>query len=92
LSITEWAFEHFDQISQDLNENSKTYMEALMEKTFPNGTPSNDSAAYTNYTMAVVSLFLDPHSGTVEMNEGIVTPKMIIYLVSAVILTCENLV
>src|SRR3984957_12121244 len=73
LSITEWAFEHLDQISQDLNENSKTYMEATMEKTFPNGSPLNDSAAYT---MAVVSLFLDPHSGTVEMNEGIVTPKM----------------
>ena len=64
-------------------------MEAIMEKTFPSGSPSNDSTAYT---MAVVSLFLDPHSGTVEMSEGIVTPKMIIYLVSVVILTCENLV
>ena len=42
-------------------------MEAIMEKTFPNESPSNDSTAYT---MAVVSLFLDPHSGTVEMNEG----------------------
>src|SRR5436309_1501632 len=43
LSITEWAFEHLDdQIdSQDFNENSKTYMEAIMEKTFPNGSPSN---------------------------------------------------
>ena len=60
-----------------------------MEKTFLNGSPSNDSMAYT---MAVVSLFLDPHSGTAEMSEGIVTPKMIIYLVSVVILTCENLV
>jgi len=91
LSITEWAFEHLDdQIdSQDLNEDSKTYMEAIMEKTFPSGSPSNDSTAYT---MAVVSLFLDPHSGTAEMSEGIVTPKMIIYLVSVVILTCENLV
>ncbi|CAI2186982.1 17540_t:CDS:2, partial [Funneliformis geosporum] len=28
----------------------------------------------------VISLFLDPHNGTVEMNEGIVTLIMIIYL------------
>mgnify|MGYP006165188911 CR=1 FL=1 len=51
-----------------------------MEKVFPNGPPSNDSAAFT---IAVVSLFLDPQSGTVEMNEKIVVPKMAIYLVSA---------
>ena len=50
-----------------------------MDKVFPSGSPLNNSTAFT---MAVVSLFLDPYSGTVEMNEGIVTPKMITYLVS----------
>lgn len=49
-----------------------------MEKVFPKGSPSNDSTAFT---MAVVELFLDPHSGTVDMNEKIVAPKMLIYLV-----------
>jgi hypothetical protein len=84
LPVTEWAFEHLDDPINP-GEDSKTYIEAIMDKVFPNGSPSNDS---TTFTMAVVSLFLDPHSGTVEMNEGIVTPKMITYLVSA-ILTCE---
>lgn len=49
-----------------------------MEKVFPKGSPSNDSTAFT---MAVVELFLDYCSGTVDMNEKIVVPKMLIYLV-----------
>ncbi|CAI2188117.1 17864_t:CDS:2, partial [Funneliformis geosporum] len=58
-------------------EYTKTYMEAIMEKVFPNGLTSNNSTAYI---MAVVSLFLDPHSGTIDMNEGIVILLMIIHL------------
>ncbi|CAI2196001.1 18972_t:CDS:2, partial [Funneliformis geosporum] len=79
LSMTEWAFDHLDDPidSQDPSEYSKTYMEAIMEKVFPNESPSNNSTAYI---MAVIYLFLDPHSGIVEMNERIVIPKMIIYL------------
>ncbi|CAB5381578.1 unnamed protein product [Rhizophagus irregularis] len=57
--------------------HSKTYMEIITEKVFPKGSPSNDSTAFT---MAVVELFLDPCSGTVDMNKKIVVPKMLIYL------------
>jgi hypothetical protein len=69
--------EHLDDPIGPL-ENSKTYMEIIMEKVFPKGSPSNDSTAFT---MAVVELFLDPCSGTVDMNEKFVAPKMLIYLV-----------
>ncbi|CAB4415784.1 unnamed protein product [Rhizophagus irregularis] len=58
-------------------ENSKTYMEFIMEKVFPKGSPSNYSAAFT---IAIVELFLDPHSSTEKMNEKIVASKMSIYL------------
>ena len=55
--------EHLDDPIGPL-ENSKTYMEIIMEKVFPEGSPSSDSTAFT---MAVVELFLDPCSGTVDM-------------------------
>jgi len=81
LPMTKWAFEHLDDPIDPLlysDENSKTYIESIIEKVFPDGSPSNDS---TVFIMAVVTLFLDPHSGTVEMNEKILSPKMKIYLV-----------
>ncbi|RGB30081.1 hypothetical protein C1646_765796 [Rhizophagus diaphanus] len=46
-------------------------------KSICKGSPSNDS---TVFTMAVVELILDPCSGTVDLNEKIVAPKMLIYL------------
>jgi hypothetical protein len=41
----------------------------------------------TSFTMAIVELFLDPHSGTVEMNEKDVAPKMLIYLYVGIVTT-----
>ncbi|CAB4382112.1 unnamed protein product [Rhizophagus irregularis] len=70
------AFEHLNDPIGPL-ENSKTYMEFIMEKVFPKGSPSNYSAAFT---IAIVKLFLDPHSSTEKMNEKIVASKMSIYL------------
>ncbi|CAG8632675.1 12275_t:CDS:2, partial [Funneliformis mosseae] len=52
----------------------------ITEWAFENLDNPIDSQDLSECTMAVISLFLDPHSGTVEMNEGVVTPKMIIYL------------
>ncbi|PKK61583.1 hypothetical protein RhiirC2_870508 [Rhizophagus irregularis] len=68
--------------------HSKTYMEIITEKVFPKGSPSNDSTAFT---MAVVELFLDPCSGTVDMNKKIVVPKMLIYLFMDVRYMTSNL-
>ncbi|CAI2199304.1 6440_t:CDS:2, partial [Funneliformis geosporum] len=64
------AFDHLDDLinSQNPSEYSKTYMKAIMEKVFPNELFSNNSTAYI---MAIVFLFLDPHSGTDELNENV---------------------
>ncbi|CAB4388469.1 unnamed protein product [Rhizophagus irregularis] len=72
----QWKYLFDHQIIRQLP-HSKTYMEIITEKVFPKGSPSNDSTAFT---MAVVELFLDPCSGTVDMNKKIVVPKMLIYL------------
>ena len=58
LPETKWAFNHLDELIDPLesNEKSQTYMEAILEKVFPNSSPSNDLTAFT---MAVVGLFLD---------------------------------
>ncbi|RIA98241.1 hypothetical protein C1645_812958 [Glomus cerebriforme] len=77
LPTIEWAFEHLDNQIDILDFDSKTFMEIILEKVFSNGSPSNNLTAFT---MAVIVLFLDPHSGTVEMNKRIVALKMIIYL------------
>ena len=61
LPATEWAFKHLDE-PVDLIE-SQTYIAAILQTVFSNGSPSNDSTAFT---MAVSTLFLDPHSDTVK--------------------------
>lgn len=70
LAKTKWPFERLDGPL----ENSKTYMKIIWKKYFLK-VSSNDSTAFI---MALVELFLDPNSGTVEMNEKVVTPKMLI--------------
>ncbi|RIA92662.1 hypothetical protein C1645_820401 [Glomus cerebriforme] len=58
---TEWAFRHLDNQIDILDHGSKTFMEIILEKVFLNGSPSNDSIAFT------IVLFLDPHSLTYEL-------------------------
>ncbi|CAG8775792.1 22530_t:CDS:2, partial [Rhizophagus irregularis] len=45
-SESKMVFEHLNDPIGPL-ENSKTYMEFIMEKVFPKGSPSNYSAAFT---------------------------------------------
>nr|CAG8437141.1 12862_t:CDS:2 [Entrophospora candida] len=74
---TTWCYNHLEELIDETDENSFTYMDTIVLRVFPDGSPSYNSTAYV---MAVCSLMLDPNHSGITMSDEVTGILMTQYM------------
>ena len=74
---TTWCYNHLEELIDETDENSSTYMDTIVSRVFPDGSPSYNSTAYV---MAVCSLMLDPNHSGITMSDEVTGILMTQYM------------